>query len=68
MLESSVSVLPSDWCSLSGWPEFQQTYCNFVCVCLGGGAGGGGGRGGGVGTLLFTSRSVISPSVRTLNK
>ena len=38
MLESTVSVLPSDWFSLSGWPEFQQTYYNcFVCVCVGGG-------------------------------
>jgi len=23
MLESIVSVLPSDWCSLCGWPWFQ---------------------------------------------
>ena len=28
MLESIVSVLPSDWFSLSGWPQFQLTHCN----------------------------------------
>ena len=39
MLESSVSVLPSDLFSLSGWPEFQQMYCNFVCVYWEGGGG-----------------------------
>ena len=27
MLESFVSVLPSDWFSLSGWPRFQETHC-----------------------------------------
>ena len=27
MLESSVSVLPTDWFSLSEWPWFQLTHC-----------------------------------------
>ena len=32
MLESIVSVLPSDWFSFSGWPRFQLTHCNFINV------------------------------------
>ena len=26
MLKSIVSVLPSDWCTLSGWPRFQEAH------------------------------------------
>ena len=32
MLESTVSFLPSDWFSLSGWPPFQLTYCKCAFV------------------------------------
>ena len=27
MLETTVSVLPSDWFSFSGWPQLQLTHC-----------------------------------------
>ena len=35
MLESTVSVLPSDWFSLSLWPRFQYMHCNRVAVLKG---------------------------------